>query len=255
FSAHGFLVYPIATLAAGATPVVVPEPDLRTDVDGFLRHATDRTRIAFLANPNNPTGSFNTAAELRRLRAGLPEECLLVVDAAYAEYVDAEGYDTGAALVAATPNTVMTRTFSKVYGLAALRVGWAYAPAGVVDAYERVRGPFNVSAPAQAAAVAAVKNEAHVAAGKAHNTRWRNWLAAEIAALGLKVHPSVANFILVGFERTGPRTAAAADAFLASRGVVVRAVSSYGLPHCLRISVGTEEGNRAAVAALAEFMA
>jgi len=255
FSAHGFLVYPIATLAAGATPVVVPEPDLRTDVDGFLRHATDRTRIAFLANPNNPTGSFNTAAELRRLRAGLPEECLLVVDAAYAEYVDVEGYDTGAALVAATPNTVMTRTFSKVYGLAALRVGWAYAPAGVVDAYERVRGPFNVPAPAQAAAVAAVKNEAHVAAGKAHNTRWRNWLAAEIAALGLKVHPSVANFILVGFDRTGPRTAAAADAFLASRGVVVRAVSSYGLPHCLRISVGTEEGNRAAVAALAEFMA
>ncbi|MBU6155572.1 MAG: histidinol-phosphate transaminase [Alphaproteobacteria bacterium] len=255
FSAHGFLVYPIATLAAGATPVVVPEPDLRTDVDGFLRHATDRTRIAFLANPNNPTGSFNTSAELRRLRAGLPEECLLVVDAAYAEYVDAEGYETGAALVASTPNTVMTRTFSKVYGLAALRVGWAYAPAGVVDAYERVRGPFNVSAPAQAAAVAAVRDQAHVAAGRAHNSRWRNWLAAEIAALGLKVHPSVANFILVDFDRTGPRTAAAADEFLASRGVIVRAVSSYGLPHCLRISVGSEEGNRAAVAALAEFMA
>jgi len=254
FSAHGFLVYPIATLAAGATPVVVPEPDLRTDVDGFLRHATDRTRIAFLANPNNPTGSFNTAAELRRLRAGLPEECLLVVDAAYAEYVDAEGYETGATLVAETPNTVMTRTFSKVFGLAALRVGWAYAPAGVVDAYERVRGPFNVSAPAQAAAVAAVKDEAHVAAGRAHNTHWRNWLTAEIAALGLKVHPSVANFILVGFDRTGPRTAIAADEFLASRGVIVRSVSSYGLPHCLRISVGTEEGNRAAVAALAEFM-
>lgn len=254
FSAHGFLVYPIATLAAGATPVVVPEPDLRTDVDGFLRHATERTRIAFLANPNNPTGSFNTAAELRRLRAGLPEECLLVVDAAYAEYVEAEDYETGAALVAETPNTVMTRTFSKVYGLAALRVGWAYAPADVVNAYERVRGPFNVSAPAQAAAVAAVKDEAHVAAGRAHNTRWRNWLAAEIAALGLKVYPSVANFILVGFDRTGSRTAAAADEFLASRGVIVRAVSSYGLPHCLRISVGSEEGNRAAVATLAEFM-
>jgi histidinol-phosphate aminotransferase len=255
FSAHGFLVYPIATLAAGATPVVVPEPDLRTDVDGFLRHVTDRTRIVFVANPNNPTGSFNTASELRRLRAGLPEECLLVIDAAYAEYVDADGYEDGAALVASTANTVMTRTFSKIYGLAALRVGWAYAPESVVDAYNRVRGPFNVSAPAQAAAIAAVRDQAHVAAGKAHNTRWRNWLSAEIQALGLKVYPSVANFVLVGFDRAGPRTAAAADEFLASRGVIVRAVSSYGLPDCLRISVGSEEGNRAAIAALAEFLA
>jgi histidinol-phosphate aminotransferase len=255
FSAHGFLVYPIATLAAGATPVVVPEPDLRTDVDGFLRHVTDRTRIVFVANPNNPTGSFNTASELRRLRAGLPEECLLVIDAAYAEYVDADGYEDGAALVASTANTVMTRTFSKIYGLAALRVGWAYAPESVVDAYNRVRGPFNVSAPAQAAAIAAVRDQAHVAAGKAHNTRWRNWLSAEIQALGLKVYPSVANFVLVGCDRAGPRTAAAADEFLASRGVIVRAVSSYGLPDCLRISVGSEEGNRAAIAALAEFLA
>jgi histidinol-phosphate aminotransferase len=255
FSAHGFLVYPIATLAAGATPVVVPEPDLRTDVDGFLRHVTDRTRIVFVANPNNPTGSFNTTAELRRLRAGLPEECLLVIDAAYAEYVDADGYEDGAALVGSTPNTVMTRTFSKIYGLAALRVGWAYAPESVVDAYNRVRGPFNVSAPAQAAAIAAVRDQAHVSAGKAHNTRWRNWLATEIQALGLKVYPSVANFVLIGFDRAGPRTAAAADEFLASRGVIVRAVSSYGLPHCLRISVGSEEANRAAVAALAEFLA
>lgn len=255
FSAHGFLVYPIATLAAGATPVVVPEPDLRTDVDGFLRRATDRTRIVFVANPNNPTGSFNTEAELRRLRAGLPEECLLVIDAAYAEYVDADGYDAGAALVATTRNTVMTRTFSKVYGLAALRVGWAYAPDSVVDAYNRVRGPFNVSAPAQAAAVAAVRDSAHVEAGRAHNTHWRNWLATEIAALGLRVYPSVANFILVGFDATGPRSAAAADTFLAARGVIVRAVTSYGLPNCLRISVGAEAGNRAAVAALAEFLA
>jgi histidinol-phosphate aminotransferase len=224
-------------------------------VDGFLRHVTDRTRIVFVANPNNPTGSFNTASELRRLRAGLPEECLLVIDAAYAEYVDADGYEDGAALVASTPNTVMTRTFSKIYGLAALRVGWAYAPESVVDAYNRVRGPFNVSAPAQAAAIAAVRDQAHVAAGKAHNTRWRNWLSAEIQALGLKVYPSVANFVLVGFDRAGPRTAAAADEFLASRGVIVRAVSSYGLPDCLRISVGSEEGNRAAIAALAEFLA
>ena len=254
FSAHGFLVYPIATLAAGATPVVVPEPELRTDIDGFLRHVTERTRIVFLANPNNPTGSFNTGTELRRLRAGLPDDCLLVIDAAYAEYADVDGYEDGAALVATTRNTIMTRTFSKIHGLASLRVGWAFAPESVVDAYNRVRGPFNVSAPAQAAALAAVNDRAHVEAARAHNTRWRQWLASEIAGLGLKVYPSVANFILIGFDEAGRRTAAAADAFLMQRGVIVRAVTAYGLPQCLRISVGTEEGNRAAVAALREFM-
>ena len=254
FSAHGFLVYPIATLAAGATPVVVPEPELRTDIDGFLRHVTERTRIVFLAKPNNPTGSYITGTELRRLRAGLPDDCLLVIDAAYAEYADVDGYEDGAALVATTRITIMTRTFSKIHGLASLRVGWAFAPESVVDAYNRVRGPFNVSAPAQAAALAAVNDRAHVEAARAHNTRWRQWLASEIAGLGLKVYPSVANFILIGFDEAGRRTAAAADAFLMQRGVIVRAVTAYGLPQCLRVSVGTEEGNRAAVAALREFM-
>jgi histidinol-phosphate aminotransferase len=254
FSAHGFLVYRIATLAAGATPVVVPEPALRTDVDGFLRQVTDRTRIVFLANPNNPTGSFNTAAELNRLRAGLPEDCLLVIDSAYAEYADAEDYDDGASLVASSHNTVMTRTFSKIHGLAALRVGWAFAPEQVVDAYERVRGPFNVSTPAQAAAREAILDVSHISAARSHNTRWRSWLAAEIASLGLRVFPSQANFLLVGFHADGPRTAPAADEFLLRRGIIVRAVTAYGLPQCLRISVGSEDANRAVVAALREFM-
>lgn len=254
FSEHGFLVYRIVTLAASATPVVVPEPDKRTDIDGILRRVTDRTKIVFLTNPNNPTGSYNTPTELRRLRTGLPKDCLLVIDAAYADYVDRNDYESGIELVATTDNTIMTRTFSKIFGLAALRVGWAYAPADVVDAYNRVRGPFNVSTAAQAAAVAALQDQSHTADSKAHNTRWLVWLTEQISALGLKVYPSVANFLLVEFPAAGKHTAAAADDFLMKKGVIVRAVTAYGLPTCLRISVGTEEGNHAAVAALKEFM-
>lgn len=254
FSEHGFLVYRIATLAASATPVVVPETELRTDVDGFLKRASDRTRIVFVANPNNPTGSYNTAAELRRLRAGLPEQCLLVVDAAYAEYVDRNDYESGIELVATTPNTLMTRTFSKIYGLASLRVGWGYGPADVVDAFNRVRGPFNLSTPAQAAAIAALQDRQHVALSREHNSRWLQWLSENISAFGLKVHPASANFLMVEFPTTGSRTAADADRFLMNRGVILRALGAYGLPHCLRISVGTEDANRAAVAALKEFL-
>jgi len=253
-SVHGFIVYPIATRAAGATPVSVPEPALRTDVDAILARAGARTKIVFIANPNNPTGSYNTKAELVRLREGLPRDCLLVIDAAYAEYVDRPDYESGLDLVSAFENTVMTRTFSKIYGLASLRIGWAYGPPDVIDALNRVRGPFNVSAPAQAAAVAALGDRDHVARSAAHNAQWRDWLATEIAALGLTVHPSVANFLLVDFPASGKHTAAAADAFLLGRGIILRSVAVYGLPNALRISVGTEQGNRAAVAALKEFL-
>jgi histidinol-phosphate aminotransferase len=253
-SAHGFLVYPIATRAAGATPVSIPEPALRTDVDAILARAGARTKIVFVANPNNPTGSYNTRAELVRLREGLPRDCLLVIDAAYAEYVDRPDYESGLDLVAAYENTVMTRTFSKIYGLASLRIGWGYGPPDVVDALNRVRGPFNVSAPAQAAAVAALADRDHLARSAAHNAQWRDWLATEVAALGLTVRPSVANFLLIEFPAGGKHTAAAADAFLLDRGIILRSVSAYGLPNALRISVGTQEGNRAAVAALREFL-
>lgn len=255
FSAHGFLLYRIAALAASAVPVAVSEPKLTTDIDGLLRHASEKTKIVFVSNPNNPTGSYNSAADLRRLRAGLPENCLLVIDAAYAEYVDRNDYESGIELVATSTNTLMTRTFSKIYGLASLRVGWAYGPASVVDAYNRVRGPFNISTPAQAAAVAAIKDLGHLARAKAHNTKWLDWLSTQIQAIGLKVHPSVGNFLMIEFSSSGAKTAAAADKFLYDRGVIVRAITAYGLPNCLRITVGTEEGNRAAIAALKEFMA
>ncbi len=255
FSEHGFLVYKIVAQAAGATPVAVPEPNLVTDIDALLKRATDKTKIVFVANPNNPTGSYNTAADLRRLRAGLPKDCLLVIDAAYAEYVNRNDYESGIELVATTANTVMTRTFSKIYGLAALRVGWAYGPADVVDALNRVRGPFNVSTAAQAAAVAALRDRAHVDLCATHNAKWLPWLTERIGALGLKVTPSVGNFLLIEFPATGAKTAAAADKFLMQRGVILRGVGAYGLPNCLRLSVGTEEGNKAAVAALQEFMA
>jgi histidinol-phosphate aminotransferase len=255
YSAHGFLVYKLAALAASAVPVAVPEPDLVTDIDAMLARATPKTKICFVANPNNPTGSYNTAADLRRLRAGLPNECLLVIDAAYAEYVNRNDYDAGLELAATTGNTVMTRTFSKIYGLAALRVGWAYGPDAIVDALNRIRGPFNVSTAAQAAAVAAVKDRAHVDEAAAHNAKWLGWLAEHIAATGLNVRSSVANFLLIEFPETGAKTAAAADKFLMSKGVILRGVGAYGLPHALRISVGTEEANRAAVAAIEEFMA
>jgi histidinol-phosphate aminotransferase len=254
YSAHGFIVYPIVARAASAIPVTVPEPELRTDVDALIARATDKTKIVFVTNPNNPTGSYNTAAELRRLRNGLPNDCLLVIDAAYAEYVERNDYESGIELVATTENTVMTRTFSKIHGLAAARVGWAYAPASVVDALNRIRGPFNVSSAAQAAAVAALRDKAHAAASKVHNTRWLAWLKEKIEAIGLKVFPSVANFVLIEFPATGPKTAAAADAYLMKRGIILRAVGAYGLPNCLRLSVGTEEGNKAAIAALEEFM-
>lgn len=254
YSEHGFLVYRIAALAASAIPVAAPEPDLVTDVDALLRRASDKTKICFVANPNNPTGSYNTAADLRRLRAGLPAECLLVIDAAYAEYVSRNDYESGLELAATTANTVMTRTFSKIYGLAALRIGWAYAADPIVDALNRVRGPFNVSSAAQAAAVAAIRDRAHVAHCAQHNAKWLSWLAGRIAATGLNVRSSVANFLLIEFPPDGHKTAAAADAFLMSKGVILRSVAAYGLPHCLRISVGTEEANHAAVAALEEFM-
>lgn len=254
YTEHGFLVYPIAIKANGATPVVAPERGFQTDVDAILARVTERTKMVFVANPNNPTGTYIPFAEVRRLRAGLPGHVVLVLDGAYAEYVGADDFSAGIELVAETNNTVMTRTFSKIYGLAALRLGWAYGPADIVDVLNRLRGPFNISQPAIAGGIAAINDTAHVAAAIAHNDRWLGWLMGEIAALGLVVTPSVANFVLVHFEPAGPWTAAKADAFLKARGIIVRRVSGYGLPNALRITVGNESDNRAVVDALDEFM-
>jgi histidinol-phosphate aminotransferase len=254
FTTHGFLVYRIAILANGATPVVAPETDLTADVDAILRCVSPRTRVVFLANPNNPTGTYVPIEAVRRLRAGLPETVLLVLDAAYAEYVRRNDYEAGIELVATTANTVMTRTFSKIHGLAALRIGWAYCPAAIADVLNRVRGPFNVSSPAIAAGIAAIEDAAHVEAAARHNETWLPWLGKELGRLGLTVTPSVANFLLVHFPADSGRGAAAADEFLKSRGIILRRVGVYGLPGALRLTVGTEAENRAVVGALAEFL-
>jgi histidinol-phosphate aminotransferase len=251
---HGFLVYRIATLAAGAKPVVVEEREYTADVDAILAAVTDRTRLVFLANPNNPTGTYLPFDEVKRLHQALPANVLLVIDAAYAEYVRRNDYESGIELVATNDNVVMCRTFSKIHGLAALRLGWMYGPAHVADALNRIRGPFNVNAPAIAAGIAAIADAAHVEKSVAHNEQWLPWLAEEIGKLGLKVTPSVANFVLIHFPETKGKTAADADAFLTKRGLVLRRVSAYGLPNALRMTVGSEEANRLLVGTLAEFV-
>jgi len=251
---HGFLVYPIATLGAGAIPVVAEENEYTADVDAILSKLTPKTRMVFLANPNNPTGTYIPFDEVKRLHAGLPKNVLLVIDAAYAEYVRRNDYESGIELVATSENVVMTRTFSKIYGLAGLRLGWLYGPAHVVDAVNRIRGPFNVGAPSIAAGVAAIKDAAHVERARAHNEKWLAWTTDEIAKLGLKVTPSVGNFILIHFPETKGKTAAEADALLTSRGAVLRAVKAYHLPNALRMTIGTEEANRLVVKTLAELM-
>ena len=252
FSEHAFLVYKITTLANSAVPVIVPEKNLRVDVDAMLKAVTPKTRIVYLANPNNPTGSYLPFDEVRRLHAGLRPDTLLVIDAAYAEYVRRNDYESGIEMVATFQNVVMTRTFSKIYGLAGLRVGWAYCPAAVADVLNRIRGPFNVSVPAQRAAAAALKDREHLEAGVAHNEKWRGWLTAEIRKLGLRVDDSVGNFVLIHFAND--KVAQDADRFLSARGVILRGVASYGLADCLRLTVGPDEANRAVVAALAEFV-
>jgi histidinol-phosphate aminotransferase len=253
-TAHGFLVYKIATMAAGATPVVAPETNLTADVDQILAVVTPRTKIVFLANPNNPTGTYIPFEEVRRLRAGLPDETLLVLDAAYGEYVRRNDYEAGLELVATTNNTVMTRTFSKIHGLAALRIGWAYCPPNVAQAINRTRGPFNVSAAAIAAGAAAIADKAHVEKSVAHNDEWLAWTTRELRALGLEVTESVGNFALVHFAASGPHTAPQADAFLKSKGIILRSTAGYGLGNALRMTIGSADENRAVIAALKEFL-
>jgi histidinol-phosphate aminotransferase len=251
-SAYGFSIYFIAGTYAGSRVIKVPERQLTADVDAMLAAVSPATRLVFLANPNNPTGSMLPQGEVERLRANLPPEVLLVIDSAYAEYVTRPGYDPGARLVDAADNTVMTRTFSKVFGLGGMRVGWCYAPPEVVDVLNRVRGPFNVSVPAQAAAIAALAEPGWVEKGRAHNAEWRPKLAAGLAAAGMKTWPSEGNFVMADFG--APEKARAADAFLRKIGIIVRDVRAYGLPDCLRVTVGTGEEVQAVIEGLSAFM-
>ena len=254
FSQHGFLVYKIYILSQGATPVVAKETNETANVDAILASVTPKTKIVFLANPNNPTGTYIPVEEVRRLHAGLRKDILLVIDAAYAEYVRRNDYEAGVELVSSNENVVMTRTFSKIYGLAAARVGWMYGPAHVIDAMNRARSPFNLNSAAIAAGAAAMRDRAHVANAAAYNEQWLNWLNEEIAKLGLRITPSVGNFLLIHCPENEAHSAAKADAFLTARGLILRRVSSYGFPNALRLSVGTEEANRLVVAALKDFL-
>jgi histidinol-phosphate aminotransferase len=254
YTEHGFLIYPIAAQAVGAEPVKVPETGLKADVDRLIAAAGNRTRLLYIANPNNPTGSYLNADELRRLRAGLPEGVVLVIDAAYAEYVTESDYEAGARLVDETENTIMTRTFSKIFGLGNLRLGWAYGPPHMIDILNRLRMPFNVSGVAQATGIAALADTAHTEAAIAHNLSERTRLAEGLAKAGVIVPPSAGNFVLARFPG-GAAQAEAADSYLRSRGIIVRRMGAYGLPDSLRITVGLVPEMDAAIAAVTDFMA
>jgi histidinol-phosphate aminotransferase len=250
-SAHGFMMYDLTGRWAGCRVIKVPEKNLMADVDGLLNAVGPRTRMMFLANPNNPTGSILRQSEVVRLRREMRADVLLVLDSAYAEYVTRPDYDPGVALVDSTPNTVMCRTFSKIFGMGGMRLGWAYAPASIVDVLGRVRGPFNVNATAMAAGIAALNEPGWVEMSVAHNTRERARFGEAVTAAGLKVWPSEGNFCLVDFGSA--ERAKAADAALRARGLIVRAMGGYGLPQMLRVTIGTTEENTLVIEALTAF--
>jgi len=249
FTEHGFSMYPIYASSVGATAVVVPEKERVIDVDAILAACTDKTKLVFIANPANPTGTMVGQAEVARLAAGLPAQALLVLDGAYAEFVD--GFDAGKALVEARENVFMSRTFSKIYGLGGMRVGWGYGPQAVIDVLNRIRGPFNLSAAALAAAEAAVHDTEHTEKCRIENARWRDWLANALAELGVPSDTSTANFILARFADEAE--ASACDEHLRSQGIIVRKVAGYGLPNCLRMTVGDESACRRVAHAVAQF--
>jgi histidinol-phosphate aminotransferase len=246
---HGFAMYRISTLAAGATPVEVRENDRVTDVDAILAACTKNTKLVFIANPNNPTSTMIGEGELTRLADGLPPQAILVLDGAYAEYV--EGYDGGLAIIEARENVVMTRTFSKIYGLGGLRVGWGYGPKDIIDVLNRIRGPFNLSTAALAAAEASVRDLEYLQKCRSENAKWRDWLSNALAEIGVPCDTSTANFVLARFGSEAE--ANACDDRLRAEGILIRRVGGYNLPHCLRITVGDESACRRVVHAIAQF--
>ncbi len=250
FTEHGFSIYRISAQAVGATPLEVPEAERVTDIDALIGALTERTRLVFIANPNNPTGTMVSLPELERLAEALPEQCLLVIDGAYAEFVP--DYDGGASLVERRENVVMTRTFSKVYGLGGLRVGWGYGPQHVIDVLNRIRGPFNLSVPALIGAEAAVQDRDFIESCLRVNAEERARLTGGLRQLGIAVDDSHANFVLARF--VDEATADAADAHLKQAGIIVRQVKGYKLPQGLRITVGRPEDVTRVLDALAEFV-
>lgn len=249
---HGFSMYPILARAAGATPVVVPEDDRCVSVDAILDAVTPRTRIVFLTNPGNPTGTMLPEAEIRRLATALPADVLLVHDGAYAEFAD-DDFRLDFELADAFPNLLATRTFSKIYGLGGLRIGWGYAPRPLIDVMNRVRQPFNLSVVQLAGAEAAMRDQAHVARCRADNARSRGWLTQALNDLGVGCDESHANFVLARFADED--TANACDEALKADGLLVRRVAGYGLPNCLRITIGDEPSCRRVAHVIGRFMA
>ncbi len=249
---HGFSMYRICAQASGATPVVAAETNRTVDVDKLLAACTDRTKLVFIANPNNPTGTMISDAEIARLAAGIPEQAILVLDGAYVEYVDLDAFDAGLSLIEQRENVVMTRTFSKIYGLGGLRIGWGYGPKHIIENLNRVRGPFNVSAAGLAAAEAAVRDIAYTAKCKAANTYWRAWMADKLRALDIAVDDSEGNFLLARFSDETQMEGA--EHALREVGIIVRKVAGYGFPEGLRITVGDEIACRQVVAAIDGFL-
>jgi len=252
---YGFAVYDIAARRVGATPVIAPDTDYATDVDAILAAVTERTRVVFIANPNNPTGTYTPHAEIQRLHASLPSDVLLVLDQAYTEYLDPEDDDGGLELAKTASNVLVTRTFSKIFGLASERVGWGYGAAEMIGAMHRIRAPFNFSTSAQKAAIAALGSAEFVRHSYEHNRKWRGWFAEQVTALGnkgLRAVPSKANFQLVLFE--GEVSAEAAYKGLMDAGYIVRWLPGQGLPHGLRITIGTEEEIQGLAAALRQIV-
>lgn len=251
---HGFAAYAIGARACQAEVRMAKEINHRIDVDEVAKCVDERTRLVFVANPANPTGTWLTGEEIRALHAALPPSVVLVLDGAYAEFCSDPRFEDGLDLARTAENVIVTRTFSKIHGLAALRVGWGYAPSHIIEPIERIRPPFNTSIPGQEAAVAALFDDDFQARSLALVEQWRPWLTQQLGGLGLEVTPSAANFVLATFPTTPGKTAREAEAFLASKGYLVRAVANYGLPNAIRITVGLEEQNRAVVEHLATFM-
>ncbi|MEK9646761.1 MAG: histidinol-phosphate transaminase [Alphaproteobacteria bacterium] len=254
FGEHAFTMYPLFALSVGATPVKATETDYTVTVDAMLEKVTERTRLVYVANPNNPTGTFVTKDEMTRLRDGLRDDILLVIDAAYAEYVTRNDYSAGIEMVDAGDNVVVTRTFSKIYAMGGMRLGWGYCPPAVADVLNRIRPPFNVTSAAQAAGIAAVNDVEFITRSRDHNTAWLPWMEDRLAALGLDVVPSVGNFVLVRFPDEPGRNADAAMAHLNGRGIIPRSTASAGIPDGIRITIGLEEEMRATADAIADFL-
>ncbi len=252
-SENSFAMCRIHAQAQGARVIIAPEPNFRISTDALLNAVTPATRVVAIASPNNPPGTYLSSSELHRLHAGLPSSVLLIVDSAYAEFVTASDYDPGTSLAQSAPNVIMTRTFSKLYGLAALRIGWAYASEAIIDVLQRIRTPFNTNAPALAAAAAAILDQDYADRVRAHNSEWLQTMTRELKSLGLEPIPSVTNFVFVRFP-DGKRGAAAACDFLRLRGIIPRPVGAGGPQTHLRITIGLPEENVAVLAALRDFM-